>query len=142
MNRNNYGDNRTISPEETSTPYTEIHNFTLQPSQTGLYLAIQDYGTCLSISRMRVYHNNCKGRQTGLVIYPDAPAPVVNPVNINIRCVDNATFVGSDEVSCHKDGTWSAEIPECQCNLGFENTTVETKCTGMCTTMPFSVISD
>ena len=106
MNINNYMNNVTITPEDTSTPYTEIHNFTLQPSQTGLYVAIQDYGTCLGISRLRVYRNNCKGLQTGLVIYPDAPAPVDDSVNINIACVDNATVVGSDQVSCHNDGTW------------------------------------
>ena len=130
MNRNNYMNNVTITPEDTSTPYTEIHNFTLQPSQTGLYVAIQDYGTCLGISRLRVYRNNCKGLQTGLVIYPDAPAPVDDSVNINIACVDNATVVGSDQVSCHNNGTWGAEDPECQCNLGYESSTIETECTG------------
>ena len=129
MNRDRYTNNVTITPEQTSTPYTEIQSFTLQPSQTGLYVVIQDYGTCLGISRLRVYRNNCKGRQTGLVIYPDAPAPVDDSVNINIACVNNAHVVGSPQVSCFSDGTWGSEDPICQCNLGYED--METECIGM-----------
>ena len=129
MNRNRYTNNVTITPEEISTPYTEIHNFTLQPFQTGLYVAIHDYGTCLGISRLRVYRNNCKGRQTGLVIFPDAPAPVDDSVNINIACVNNAAVVGSPQVSCFSDGTWGPENPVCQCNLGYED--MGTECIGM-----------
>ena len=80
------------------------------------------------ILRLRVYRNNCKAFQTGLVIYPDTPAPIKDSVYINISCVNNAVVVGSDEVSCLSDGTWGPEIPVCQCNLGYEDR--ETECIG------------
>ena len=121
MNRNRYTNNVTITPEDTSTPYTEIHNFTLQPSQTGLYVAIQDYGTCLGISRLRVYRNNCKGLQTGLITYPDAPAPSQSFQSIEIQCAENSIKVpGNDTVKCHSNGMWEADNPECVCVDGYE----------------------
>ena len=64
-----------------------------------------------------------------LYIYPDAPAPVDDSVNINIACVDNAHVVGSPQVSCFSDGTWGSEGPMCQCNLGYED--MGTECIGM-----------
>ena len=140
MNRDNYENdsfsNITILPERTSVTYTEIHNFTLQPNELGLYLAVHDYGTCLGISRLRVYRNNCQGFQTGLVVYPDAPAPVSGSVNINVACVDNAVFSGSDQVTCASDGTWGPENPECQCSPGYEDR--GTECFGKC---PFIIVN-
>ena len=126
MNRNNYGNNMTIEPERTSATFTDIYNFTLQPNEMGLYLAAHDYGTCVGISRLRVYRNNCQGLQTGLVVYPDAPAPVSGSANINVACVDNAVFSGSDQVTCASDGTWGPENPVCQCSPGYEDR--ETEC--------------
>ena len=81
-------------------------NFTLQPSQTGFYIAVKDNGTCFGISRIKVYRNNCKSFQSGLVLYPDAPAPVSDSVNINVQCVDNAVVSGSAQVTCGSDGRW------------------------------------
>ena len=122
MNRNNYGNNVTIDPEQTSVTYREMHNFTLQANEIGFYLAVHDYGTCLGISRLRVYRNNCRGHQTGLVVYPDAPAPVSGSVNINVTCVNNTVFSSdSDQVTCNSDGTWSPRNPVCQCSPGFED---------------------
>ena len=87
----------------------------------GFYLAVHDNGTCMGISRLRVYRNNCQGFQTGLVVYPDAPAPVSGSANINVACVDNAVFSGSDQVTCDSDGTWGPENPVCQCSPGYED---------------------
>ena len=103
-------------------------NFTLQPSQTGFYIAVQDNGTCGGISRMRVYRNNCKSFQSGLVLYPDAPAPVSDSVNINIQCVDNADVSGSARVTCGSDGRWGPQNPVCQCRLAYEDR--RTECVG------------
>ena len=43
---------------------------------------------------MRVFRNNCQSFQKGLVLYPDAPAPVNGSKNITISCVPNATIFG------------------------------------------------
>ena len=102
--------------------------FTLLPSQTGFYIGIQDTGTCVGISRIRVYRNNCKSIQSGLVLYPDAPAPVSDSVNINIQCVDNADVSGSARVTCSSDGRWGPQNPVCRCRLGYEDR--GTECVG------------
>ena len=67
---------------------------------TGFYIAIQDTGTCVGISRLRVYYIN-QSFQSGLVLYPDAPAPISGSENIsiNIKCVSNALKVRVD-VGC------------------------------------------
>ena len=104
-----------------STNYNNIFNFTLPPSSTGFYIALQDTGSCIALSRLRVYRNNCQSFQTGLVVYPDAPAPVSGSANIDIRCVENAVVSGSPRVTCGSDGTWGSQNPVCQCRLGHEN---------------------
>ena len=102
--------------------YFERHNFTLDPSDTGFYVALQDTGTCVRISRLRVYRYICPKRQVGLVLYPETPAPVSGSVNINVKCVDNAVVSGSPQATCHSNGTWGPNT-QCKCNLGYANMT-------------------
>ena len=105
----------------TQTARFETHTFTLNTSETGFYVALQDTGTCVGISRLRVYRYNCPSRQVGLVLYHGTPAPVSGSVNVNSGSV-------SKTVACNHDGTWSTEVPVCECNLGYENT--GTNCSG------------
>ena len=112
----------------------ETHTFTLDPSETGFYVALQDTGTCVGISRLRVYHYNCPSRQVGLVEYDETPAPDSGSVNVNFSCVENANILESvsKTVTCHSNATWSTDIPTCECNLGYENRTENEvpKCVG------------
>ena len=114
----------------TQTARFETHTFTLDPSDTGFYVALQDTGTCVGISRLRVYRYNCPSRQVGLVLYPETPAPVFGSVNVQFTCVDNAYIPESesDTVTCYHNGTWSTEVPVCECNVGYEN--MGTNCNG------------
>ena len=66
----------------------------------------------------------------GLVLYPETPAPVFGSVNVQFTCVDNAYIPESESntVTCYHNGTWSTEVPVCECNVGYENT--ETNCGG------------
>ena len=131
MNTDNYPNNVTIRPERTSVSYTNtFSNLTLQPSQTGFYLAIFEHGNCIGISRVRVFRYNCPSRQIGLVVYPDVPAPVSGSVTINVSCVDNAEFSGSNQVTCGSDGTWGPENPVCQCSPGYELDSSNMGCIG------------
>ena len=41
-----------------SVNYNNTFNFTLPPSSTGFYIALQDTGSCIALSRLRVYRNN------------------------------------------------------------------------------------
>ena len=121
MNKDNYVSFGTATPAATGTKYTETHHFTLQPQQTGFYIAIEDTGTCVIISRLLVYRHNCKSMQTGLVLYPETPAPVSGSSNIDITCVDNADICGSPEVTCGSDGMWGSQSPRCECRGGYED---------------------
>ena len=115
MNTANYEQFAVVTPADTIRTFTNTFTFTLQPSSTGFYLAIRDNGTCVEISRVRVYRENCQSFKRGLVLYPDAPAPVNGSENITISCVPNAVVSGSTQVTCHSDGTWGPEHPVCEC---------------------------
>ena len=131
MNTANYMQFAKAKPADTIRTFTETFNFTLQPSDTGFYLGIRDNGTCVGISRVRVYRDNCQSFQRGLVLYPDAPAPAPdadldpesNFVNIAISCVPNAIITGSVyQVKCYGNGTWDSDVtPVCECRLGYED---------------------
>ena len=110
--------------------YLETYPFTLDPSDTGFYVAIRDTGTCVGIAKLRVYHYICPLHQEGLVLYPEAPAPVSGSVDVHFSCIDNASIPESesDTVTCHSNGTWSTDIPVCECNLGYVDNV--TKCVG------------
>ena len=126
MNTDNYVLLSNVTPANTASTFTETFTFTLQPNVTGFYFAIRDNGTCVGISRVRVYRNNCQSFQSGLVLYPDAPAPVSGSENITISCVPNAVVSGSAQVTCHSNGTWGPENPVCECRPGYEDG--ETEC--------------
>ena len=131
MNTENYEQFGRARPSSSNTqPYFETYLFTLDPSDTGFYVAIQDAGTCVGISRLRVYHFICLSRQVGLVLYPETPAPVSGSVNVQFTCVDNAYIpeTESDTVTCYYNETWSTEVPVCECNVGYEN--MGTNCSG------------
>ena len=130
MNTENYEQFGRARPSSTTRPYSETYPFTLDPSENSFYVAIQDVGTCVGILRLRVYRYICPSRQEGLVLYPETPAPVSGSVNVQFTCVDNAYIPESvsDIVTCYHNGTWSTDIPVCECNVGYEN--LGTNCGG------------
>ena len=128
MNRQNYQKFAEPYAQSSSRTYTNTYNFTLPSSSTGFYIAVQDTGSCIYLSRLRVYRNNCKYQEIGLVVYPNAPAPVFGSFDIDIGCVENAAVSGSPRVTCTSDGQWGPEMPVCQCKLGYEN--IQGKCVG------------
>ena len=130
MNTQNYVKFAVPEGPVSSVTYTNTYNFTLSPSSTGFYIAVQDIGSCIALSRLRVYRNNCKSRQVGLVRYPDAPAPVNGSENITIGCVKNAVVSGTPIVTCRSNGTWGSQNPVCQCECGYEPNREATRCNG------------
>ena len=131
MNTTNY-DQFGRARSTTQTARFETHMFTLDPSETGFYVALQDTGTCVGISRLRVYHYICPSRQEGLVLYSEVPAPMSGSVSIDVKCVDNAVVTGSPQVTCHSNGTWGPDTALCECNLGYAKITenMMPKCVG------------
>ena len=139
MNTDNYEQFAVVRPADTIRTFTNTFTFTLQPSSTGFYFAIRDTGTCVGISRVSVFRNNCQSFQNRLVLYPDAPAPVSGSENIAINCVPNAVVSGSAQVTCNSDGTWGPENPVCECRLGYEDR--ETECFSKFTSGPCHMLS-
>ena len=118
MNTEKYEQFGRARPRKNRLSYSETYPFTLDPSKTGFYVAIRDTGTCVRISRLRVYHYICPAHQEGLVLYHEAHTPLSDSVNVNFSCVDNAES-DSDTVACYHNGTWG--VPVCKCNVGYEN---------------------
>ena len=112
-----------------SVNYNNTFNFTLPPSSTGFYIALQDTGSCIALSRLRIYRNSCKSFQTGLVTYPDAPAPVSGSATVNLVCEENAERSSTTEATCQSDGTWASENLMCNCQPGYK--AMADKCIGM-----------
>ena len=120
MNHTNYVKFGRPQTSGTILTYTFFLNFTLPSSSTGFYIAAQDTGGCITLSRMRVYRANCRAQQIGLVLYPDAPGPAVSSVTVSFTCVENAVISGHDTVTCLNNGSWSiANNPVCQCEPGY-----------------------
>ena len=120
MNTENYDEFGRARPSSTTRSYFETYPFTLDASDTGFYVALRDKGTCVGISRLRVYRYNCPSRQVGIVLYPETPAPETGSEGVDVSCVANANISGSPQVICHSNGTWGPENPVCKCHCGYE----------------------
>ena len=121
MNRSNYDDwYKLILPAHPSQPFLEDFSVILPPGQTGFYLAVRDNGTCLGISRLRVFRKHCTPYQDHLVLYPDAPAPVRDEAPVEVSCVANAEPISSLTVSCSSEGSWEQAIAMCGCSPGYQ----------------------
>ena len=66
----------------------------------------------------------CKAKNEGLVHYPTTLVAVGEPT---VQCVDNAHIKpdSSLNVTCGSNGSWSGDIPVCECDDGHHVTTDE-----------------
>ena len=64
----------------------------------------------------------CPPRSVGLVRYPTTLSPVSGSVTVITQCVDNAHVSNctSLNVKCTSNGSWSGQIPRCQCDEGYQ----------------------
>ena len=107
---------------------TEQRTFSMDASQDGFYLALQDfsmdtsyhlYGACVSISRLIVYRHECHSKKVGLVYYPDTPAPSTGTCPTVAQCAENAHPTSSLGLTCDFAGHWGDENPQCECDAGY-----------------------
>ena len=94
---------------------------------TGLYLALVDGGTCVSITRLVVSYNVCPEQTLNLIVYPQTIAPTARIISLKMvpaSCVDGASMTGTTKMLvCTVGGLWGAPDPPadtCQCDPGYQ----------------------
>ena len=98
---------------------TELVNIDLDDSESGLYLAIIDPGTCIIINRLLVFYRVCLAETVNLVAYPRTLAGRA-PLQVTAGCVENASPAsGEITLTCLSDGTWVNSSSRCKCDSGF-----------------------
>ena len=122
MNTENYDEFGRARPSSTRRPYFETYSFELESSKNSFYIALRDAGTCIGISRLRVYRYSCPAKQERLVLYTETPAPSSGSVVVSTTCVENSYLASeTSTVQCHSNGTWGKYVPVCKCRLGYED---------------------
>ena len=77
----------------------------------------------------------CEAQTAGLVRYPTTLAPASGTVSVTTQCADNAHRTSSSlSVTCSSSGNWGGQIPQCQCDSGYQTATVNGRqiCQGIC----------
>ena len=61
----------------------------------------------------------------GLVRFPNTLVPYTGRKDVETECADNAHVNSSSlTVFCNSGGSWSGEIPRCECDTGYREKTV------------------
>lgn len=92
-----------------------------RPSINGLYIAVQDLGSCGLISQIQVYYEQCPSKVVGLVIYPTLPLPGRNSVTAteaSAVCAPNARNISRLEFKAFGDGECERTVM-CECLPGY-----------------------
>ena len=113
-----------ISPEDTSGTVRTNSSLTMDltsVTETGLYLALVDLSTCITVHRLLVFYYVCPAETSNLITRPETIAP---ESAIPGQCAENSSPTSSDQplVSCTVMGTWDTIIG-CACDPGFQGVT-------------------
>jgi hypothetical protein len=96
-------------------------SFQRPSNSSGLYLALQDVGSCGDIMRFQVYYEQCPSVIVGLVIYPAVPLPVKNSLIAaegSAVCAANARNSSHLEFRVFDDGECERSVI-CECLPGY-----------------------
>ena len=95
----------------------------------GMYLAAQDTGTCVSISRLTVFYYVCPQQVLGLISYPQTVAS--NGLITQLVCAPGASVVSQQpQASCATGnlGVWGPPSGSCSCSPGYTNMSQTCQC--------------
>ncbi|XP_055717262.1 ephrin type-B receptor 1-like [Salvelinus fontinalis] len=101
---------------------TEVRSFG-PLSRNGFYLAFQDYGACMSLLSVRVFHKKCPSVVQNFAIFPETMTGAESTSLVIARgtCIANSEEVDVPiKLYCNGDGEWMVPIGSCTCKAGFE----------------------
>ena len=96
-------------------------SFQRPSNSSGLYLAVQDVGSCGIIMRIQVYYEQCPSKIVGLVIYPALPLPARSSLTTaegSAVCASNAKNSSILEFRAFNDGECERSVI-CECLPGY-----------------------
>uniref|UniRef100_A0A6Q2Y900 receptor protein-tyrosine kinase n=1 Tax=Esox lucius TaxID=8010 RepID=A0A6Q2Y900_ESOLU len=102
---------------------TEVRSFG-PLSRNGFYLAFQDYGACMSLLSIRVFHKKCPSVVQNFAIFPETMTGAESTSLVIARgtCIANSEEVDVPiKLYCNGDGEWMVPIGSCTCKAGFES---------------------
>ena len=130
-NTNNYVRVDRVSPDVSSGTMSFVNHLDidLDDEKDGLYMAVVDLGTCISLTRVLLIYYVCPEEISELISTPEA---LQSQVSVTGECVEkSSTMSGSDPVlSCGARGEWQVIIP-CLCNPGYELNGTQDQCSGI-----------
>ena len=103
---------------------TVTESIAVPPSVRGLYLAIRDNRSCITVSQVKVFRHQCRQKQEGLVVFPETAAPTGDSMTVESHCMPNSRSISSMSMVCDRDGNWAGS-GRCKCNPGYKKTSVE-----------------
>ncbi|CAL8281756.1 unnamed protein product [Lota lota] len=101
---------------------TEVRSFG-PLSKNGFYLAFQDYGACMSLLSVRVFHKKCPSVVQNFAVFPETMTGAESTSLVIARgiCIPNSEEVDVPiKLYCNGDGEWMVPIGSCTCKAGFE----------------------
>ena len=97
----------------------ERRTVSLKGNATGIYIAFQDTGACISLITVQVYYKLCPSFTEKYAHFARTPTAGLNLVKVTGQCVNHASGVTLPEYVCQIDESWIFLKGECTCELGY-----------------------
>ena len=145
----NYNLIKRVEQPSQSDEITATVSFQRPSDSTGLYLALQDVGSCGVIFRIQVYYEQCPSKVVGLVTYPALPLPARNGPATAVGyavCALHAENSSLLEFRAFRDGECERTVT-CECSPGYMEeqqliagtTLLVSQCRGEASILPMSI---
>ena len=99
--------------------------FDIEPYRTDhfrLALVSPGSGLCTTVTRVVVYHHECRTLSIGLTVFPATQSPATGAVSVTSHCTENSHQLQGSQPNaliCDYTGLWLNDQTVCQCNDGF-----------------------
>ena len=100
----------------------------LQTTSRGVYLALQDSGSCVNVTQLRVFYQRCEASIIDFIQYGET----LNGLVTTGSCVANANQSGTLMATCNNGSFVPSQGSSCVCVSGTIGNQDQTNCTGVC----------